>query len=157
MLSDTDDLMIQEFPIIISDADDSNVEGPVTIEEDAADEGQMASTEKEMEQCALSPCNSSDDTSENLCQPPNAAEFGVEISNVNMPTDGEFVPVPKKRKCKTKNICVTPGKPVKPSIPVPPSSPPSVPAMPALPLPLDMCLVGSAFPTYQRCAISTTA
>ncbi|EPQ13934.1 Acidic repeat-containing protein [Myotis brandtii] len=50
VLSDTDDFMIQEFPIIISDDDDSNVEGPVTTEEDAADEGQMASIEKEMEQ-----------------------------------------------------------------------------------------------------------
>ncbi|XP_014403170.1 PREDICTED: acidic repeat-containing protein isoform X2 [Myotis brandtii] len=109
VLSDTDDFMIQEFPIIISDDDDSNVEGPVTTEEDAADEGQMASIEKEMEQCALSLCNSSDDTGENLCQPPNAAEVEVEISDIKMSTDGEFVPVPRKRKCKTKNICVTPA------------------------------------------------
>lgn len=154
MLSDTDDSMIQEFPIIISDDDDSNMEGPVTTEEDAADEGQMASNGKEMEQCALSLCNSSDDTGENLCQPPNAAEVEVEISDIKMSTDG---PVPKKRKCKTKNICVTPGKPVKLSTPAPPSSPPSVPATPALPFPLDMCLVGSAFPTCQPCAISTAA
>ncbi|XP_059534661.1 germ cell nuclear acidic protein [Myotis daubentonii] len=147
VLSDTDDCMIQEFPIIISDDDDSNVEGPVTTEEDAADEGQMSSIEKEMEQCA-------DDTGENLCQPPNAAEVEVEISDIKMSTDG---PVPKKRKRKTKNICMTPGKPVKLSIPVPPSSPPSVPATPALPFPLDMCLVGSAFPTCQPCAISTAS
>nr|KAF6287356.1 hypothetical protein mPipKuh1_009956 [Pipistrellus kuhlii] len=115
VLSDIDDIMIHEFPIIISDDDDSNVEGPVTTEEDAADE--MASIEKKMDQCALSPCNSSH---ENLCQLPNAAKVEVDISDINMLTDGELVPVPRKRKCKTKNICVTPGKPVKPSTPYSP-------------------------------------
>ncbi|XP_016062863.1 PREDICTED: acidic repeat-containing protein [Miniopterus natalensis] len=113
VLSDTDEqFMIQEFPIIISDDDDdSNVEGPVIIEEDATDEVQIVSVEKEMEQFALSQCNSSDNTGENLCQLPNYAEVEVEISDINMSTDGELVPVveqPRKRKCKTKNICVTP-------------------------------------------------
>lgn len=113
VLYDTDNFTGQEFPIIISDDDDDSgdVEGPVIIEEEADDEGHIISIEKEMEQFALSQNNSSDDTGENLCQPSDVAEIEVEISDINT-SDEEPEPVveqPRKRKCKTKHICVTPA------------------------------------------------
>ncbi|XP_036127003.1 acidic repeat-containing protein [Molossus molossus] len=118
VLCDTDKFTGQELPIIISDDDDddddddsSDVEMDVIIEDDTADEGHIFSVEKEMEQFALSEYNSSDVTGENLSQPPDVAEIEVELSDINI-SDAELEPVeeqPRKRKCKTKNICTTPA------------------------------------------------
>ena len=111
----------QEMPIVISDGDDSDVEGPVVIEDSSSDDDQIASIKKEMMQFTISPPNSSA-TSRNPSQPLNDPEAELEIPGEKMPTDGKVLPVvdqPRKRKCKTKHLCVPPGKLVNPSIPVP--------------------------------------
>ncbi|XP_036913955.1 acidic repeat-containing protein [Sturnira hondurensis] len=100
----------QEMPIVISDDDDSDMEGPVIIEDSSADEDQVASMKKEMMQFTISPRNSSD-TSGNPNQPLNGAEAKLEIPGEKMPTDGKVLPVvdqPRKRTCKTKHLCVPP-------------------------------------------------
>ncbi|XP_057159208.1 germ cell nuclear acidic protein [Ursus arctos] len=79
------------------------------------------------------------DLGENLDQPPSGAEATVELE------DEEPAPVveqPRKRKSKTKNICVTPGKPLisRRSDLLNAPSPPCAPALPALPLPLPLDL-----------------
>ncbi|XP_008069111.2 acidic repeat-containing protein [Carlito syrichta] len=112
-------LTILEPPIIISDDDDdsNDLEVPMLIEGDLCDRGRIASSEKELDEFAVSQCNSLDDTGEqdfggNLHQPPNDPEANLEISNRKLPTDEKSVPVvkqPKKRKEKTKNICVPPA------------------------------------------------
>lgn len=129
MLSDTEEHpATKEPPIVITD-DDSDFEGPVLIiDEDSCDQGQTASEEKEMEVFNVSQRGSSHDAGElnlgeNLGQPPRGAEAEVEIA------DDKPAPVveqPRKRKSKTKNICVTPGKPVTsrtPNLLNPPCSP----------------------------------
>nr|XP_035962036.1 acidic repeat-containing protein [Halichoerus grypus] len=109
----------KEPPILITD-DDSDFEGPVLIiDEDSCDQGPTAPKEKEMEVFDVSQRNSSHDVGEpnlgepnlgeNVGQPVNGTEAAVEIS------DEEPAPVveqPRKRKSKTKNICVTRSKPV---------------------------------------------
>ncbi|XP_035581523.1 acidic repeat-containing protein [Zalophus californianus] len=112
VLSDTEEQPpTKEPPIVIID-DDSDFEGPVIIiDEDSCDQGQTASEEKEMEVFDVSQCNSSHyvgepNLGEDLGQSLSGAETTVEI------TDDEAAPVveqPRKRKRKTKNICVTPA------------------------------------------------
>ncbi|XP_032187747.1 acidic repeat-containing protein isoform X2 [Mustela erminea] len=112
VLSDTEEHpATKEPPIVITD-DDSDFEGPVLIiDEDSCDQGQTASEEKEMEVFNVSQSGSSNDAGElnlgeNLGQPPRGAEAEVEIA------DDKPAPVveqPRKRKSKTKNICVTPA------------------------------------------------
>uniref|UniRef100_G1MCJ8 Germ cell nuclear acidic peptidase n=1 Tax=Ailuropoda melanoleuca TaxID=9646 RepID=G1MCJ8_AILME len=101
----------KEPPILITD-DDSDFEGPVLIiDEDSCDEGQSTSQEKEMEVFDVSQHSSpldavEPDLGENFDQPPSGAEAAVEVA------DEEPAPVveqPRKRKSKTKNICVTPA------------------------------------------------
>ncbi|XP_038306204.1 acidic repeat-containing protein isoform X1 [Canis lupus familiaris] len=102
----------QEAPILITDDDSSDFEGPVLIiDEDSCDQGQAASNGNAMDISDVFQHNSSHgvgepNLGENLCQPPNVAEATVEIP------DEEPTPVveqPRKRKSKTKNICVTPA------------------------------------------------
>ncbi|XP_045644724.1 acidic repeat-containing protein [Ursus americanus] len=112
VLSDTEERApTKESPILIID-DDSDFEGPVLIiDEDSCDEGQSTSQEKEMEVFDISQHSSPHDAAEpdlgeNLDQPPSGAEATVELE------DEEPAPVveqPRKRKSKTKNICVTPA------------------------------------------------
>lgn len=145
VLSDTEERApTKESPILIID-DDSDFEGPVLIiDEDSCDEGQSTSQEKEMEVFDISQHSSPHDAAEpdlgeNLDQPPSGAEATVELE------DEEPAPVveqPRKRKSKTKNICVTPGKPLisRRSDLLNAPSPPCAPALPALPLPLPLDL-----------------
>lgn len=142
MLSDNEEQRrpAQEAPILITDDDSSDFEGPVLIiDEDSCDQGQAASNGNAMDISDVFQHNSSHgvgepNLGENLCQPPNVAEATVEIP------DEEPTPVveqPRKRKSKTKNICVTPGKPFKSRMPdlLNTSRPPSAPAVPAMPSP----------------------
>ncbi|XP_035872263.1 acidic repeat-containing protein [Phyllostomus discolor] len=122
------------MPIVIISDDDSDVDLPVIIEDSASDEDQLASIKREMMQFTISPRNSSDTPSQplsgnpsqplsgNPSQPLNDPEAKLEIPGEKMPTDGEVLPAvdqPKKRKCKTKHLCVPPGKLVNPSTPIP--------------------------------------
>ncbi|KAM9577043.1 germ cell nuclear acidic protein [Trichechus inunguis] len=120
--SDTDEqLTTRKLPFPLIDDDDSNdLEVPVLKEGNLCDEGQSSSSERELGEFAASQHNSSNDAGEqnlgeNLCQPSNAAEPTLEIADGKLSTDEEPEPVveqPKKKKDKTKNISVTPGKPV---------------------------------------------
>ncbi|XP_045328474.1 acidic repeat-containing protein [Leopardus geoffroyi] len=102
---------IDEPPIVISD-DDSDFEGPVMIIDDnLCGQGQSSSNEKEMEAFDVCQHNSSAGVAElgsgeNLCPPPGAAETEVEIANEE---PAPVVEQTRKRKSKTKNICVVPA------------------------------------------------
>ncbi|XP_008589296.1 PREDICTED: acidic repeat-containing protein [Galeopterus variegatus] len=111
---------IQEPPILITDDDDddndsSDLEGPVL--EDLCDQGQISSAEKELAELATFRRTSDagvgeQDFGKNLCQPPNGLKPNLEILDRKLPSDDEPVSVveqPKKRKEKTKNLCVTPA------------------------------------------------
>ncbi|KAF6090780.1 hypothetical protein HJG60_012169 [Phyllostomus discolor] len=114
----------EQMPIVIISDDDSDVDLPVIIEDSASDEDQLASIKREMMQFTISPRNSSDTPSQplsgnpsqplsgNPSQPLNDPEAKLEIPGEKMPTDGEVLPAvdqPKKRKCKTKHLCVPPA------------------------------------------------
>lgn len=149
MLSDTD-----ESSVIVIDDDDSDMEGPVIIEDDSCDEVQISSIKKEIEDFTISKHNASDDNGEQDVGEKlvNDPEAKLQISDTKMVTDEKVVAVaeqPRKRKCKGRNACVTPGKSIQPSTLVHPSvpRPPRVPALPALPFPLGICLVGYVLPT----------
>ncbi|XP_042830582.1 acidic repeat-containing protein [Panthera tigris] len=102
---------IDEPPIVISD-DDSDFEGPVMIiDDDLCGQGQSSSNEKEMEAFDVCQHNSSAGVAElgsgeNLCPPLGVAETEVEIPNEE---PAPVVEQPRKRKSKTKNICVVPA------------------------------------------------
>ncbi|VFV43478.1 Hypothetical predicted protein [Lynx pardinus] len=92
-------------------------------------QGQSSSNEKEMEAFDVCQHNSSAGVAElgdgeNLCPPPGVAETEVEIPNEE---PAPVVEQPRKRKSKTKNICVVPGKPVESSRPVPLNKPSTAP------------------------------
>ena len=156
-MSDTDEQPPQDSPILISDDDDdddrNDLEGPVLIEDDSCDEDQTPSNEKERDEFVISQNKSSHDVGkqdlgENVCQPPNDdPKAELEISKGKLSSDEEPVLVvaqPRKRKNKTKNISVTPGKPIKPSMPVPRRLAPQVGSL----SPGYVCLVESACPVY---------
>uniref|UniRef100_A0A8D1T4P9 SprT-like domain-containing protein n=1 Tax=Sus scrofa TaxID=9823 RepID=A0A8D1T4P9_PIG len=115
-VSDTDELLPQKLPIIISDDDDdSDLEW--LREDNSCDQGNVPSSEKKRDGFAVFQSKSSNDVGkqdlgENLCQPPNDhPQAKLEISDRKLSTDEEPVPVveqPRKRKNKTKNISVTP-------------------------------------------------
>lgn len=140
-MSDTDELLPQKLPIIISDDDDdSDLEW--LREDNSCDQGNVPSSEKKRDGFAVFQSKSSNDVGkqdlgENLCQPPNDhPQAKLEISDRKLSTDEEPVPVveqPRKRKNKTKNISVTPGKPIESS----------VPARLAVPFPQDMSVLSS--------------
>ncbi|XP_014650356.1 PREDICTED: acidic repeat-containing protein [Ceratotherium simum simum] len=131
VLSDTDEQPTTQEPLIlVIDDDESNdVEGPVIIEDDSCDQGQISSNEKEMDELLVSQRNSSGDVGEqnvgeNFGQPLNDREANLEISGRKLSSDEEPAPVveqPRKKKNKTKNLSMTPGKPIKPSMVVPPN------------------------------------
>lgn len=134
--------MDSESPIIITSDEDSDEDGLLTIEGVSSDDDQINSIKKDMMHFTISPRNSSDIASESLsenpsqslsenpCEPPseNPSEPSsedsseLEIPGEKVPADEEARPEgdqPKKRKCKTKHLCVPPGKLVNPSAPVP--------------------------------------
>ncbi|XP_006868618.1 PREDICTED: acidic repeat-containing protein [Chrysochloris asiatica] len=108
--SDTDaQLITRKFPLLFIDDKhaDNCLDGSVLKEGNLCDEGESALIEKQLSEMAISERNDDGEqnTGENLCQPPNAAE--------KLSTDEEPKPVveqPKKRKNKTKHISVTPAK-----------------------------------------------
>ncbi|XP_012498337.1 PREDICTED: acidic repeat-containing protein [Propithecus coquereli] len=117
-LLDIDDEPTIMEPLVLEEDDDSNdLKDPVLKEGDSCDQGQAASDEKELEEPTVSQPNASDDAGEqdlagNLSQPPNDPEANLKISNRKMSTDEEPKTVaeqPRKRKQKTKHICVPPA------------------------------------------------
>lgn len=133
MLPDTD-----KPPVIVTRKDGRDVKGTMTVDED-----QILSIVKELEKFTISKPNATDDIAEKFLNDPVAR---LQISDREIATDAEHEAVvqqPSKRRCKTKNLCVIPGKPIKPGMLVPLNvpSPPSVPALPALPFPLDMSVL----------------
>ncbi|XP_024900205.1 acidic repeat-containing protein isoform X2 [Pteropus alecto] len=166
VLSDTDEPpvlepTILEPPIVISDDDDSDVEGPVMILDDSCDKEQDASVGEEVKEVAVSKSSSADDAGEKQLggKAPADPEATPEVSEEKTVSEGKtstgealepMMGQPRKRKCKTKNTCATPGKPIKPSLLVPPNvpSPPSVPARPASPFPPGMS-VSSGLPVLS--------
>ncbi|KAG8508208.1 Acidic repeat-containing protein [Galemys pyrenaicus] len=106
---------IQDLPIVITDDESSDLEGPIIIE-DSCDLDEMSSSEKEMNGLSTSQSSSSGNAGEqhlgeNLCQLPNDAEANLEASDGKL-SDEEPAPVveqPRKRKNKTKNISVAPA------------------------------------------------
>lgn len=112
MTSDT-----AEHPVITTEDDSSDLEDPVALEDVSCDEDQISSMQKEIEEFTISKYNASDDIDkedidENPLKDP-AAKW--QTSHIKMLTDEDVVIAaeqPKKRKCKIKNICVTPGKPI---------------------------------------------
>lgn len=144
MLPDTGEQPSSKEPaiLVIDDDDSIEVQSPIIIEDDSCDQAQISSNEKEMDGFAVSQCNSSggvgeQNLGENLCQSTSDPEANLEIEGGKLSADEEPVFVmeqPRKRKDKTKNVSVTPGKPIKPSTPVPP-------CMPAMPFPLDMSVL----------------
>ncbi|XP_057573617.1 germ cell nuclear acidic protein [Hippopotamus amphibius kiboko] len=117
-VSDTEEPPRPEPPIIVIDDDSSDLEGPVIIEDDSCDEGQIPSDEKKGDESALSQCEASPDAGkqdlvENLCQPTNTdPKAKLESADEKLSTDEEPVRVvgqQMKRKSKTKHIPVTPA------------------------------------------------
>lgn len=157
MLSDSDEPpvlkpIILEPPIVISDDDDSDVEGSVVILEDSCDKEPDSSVGEEAKELDISKSNSADDGGEQ--QPGGDPEATPAVSKGKTVSEGKpstaealepTVEQPRKRKCKTKNTCVTPGKPITPRMLVPLNvpSPPSVPARPASPFPQGMSVSSS--------------
>ncbi|XP_039697627.1 germ cell nuclear acidic protein isoform X3 [Pteropus medius] len=166
VLSDTDEPpvlepTILEPPIVISDDDDSDVEGSVMILDDSCEKEQDSSVGEEVKEVAVSKSSSADDAGEKQLggKAPADPEATPEVSEEKTVSEGKtstgeaLEPMkgqPRKRKCKTKNTCATPGKPIKPSLLVPPNvpSPPSVPARPASPFPPGMS-VSSGLPVLS--------
>nr|XP_012591642.1 acidic repeat-containing protein isoform X2 [Microcebus murinus] len=114
-LFDIDDEPIIMEPLVLEEDDESNdLKDPVLKEGDSCDQGQTACDEEELDESAVSQHNASDDVAEqdlggSLGQPPSDPGANLEISDGKMPTDEEpesVVEQPRKKKQKTKNICV---------------------------------------------------
>ena len=146
-VSDTKKQLTQEAPIVITDDDD--LEKPVVTENDSCDQNKIVKVEEEKDEFAvlqhkLSSAAGKQSLLKNLCQLPNDdPKAKPEILDRKLSTDEEPMPVveqPRKRKNKTKNITMPPGKPIKPSMSVPLTKPSatSVPARLAVPFPPDM-------------------
>ncbi|ELW48656.1 Acidic repeat-containing protein [Tupaia chinensis] len=112
--------VILEPPILISDDEDDNInlEGPILIEEDSCDEGQnftKGKAPKAPNMLAVSQptCDVAEQGLGKSPSPkPNDREANSEITGKNLPTNEEPAPVveqPRKRKQKSKNICVEPA------------------------------------------------
>lgn len=143
MSSNTERPAVSEPPVVISDDENDFEISVVVIDDDdlCCQDQNSSSNEREVEVFSASQLNSSLavgelDGGENLCPLPGVAETEVEI------LDEEPTPVvepPRKRKKKTKNTCVVPGKPVRSSRPVPPNKPSPPPPVPALGHPCLPC------------------
>nr|KAF6435892.1 hypothetical protein HJG63_012603 [Rousettus aegyptiacus] len=121
VLSDSDEPpvlkpIILEPPIVISDDDDSDVEGSVVILEDSCDKEPDSSVGEEAKELDISKSNSADDGGEQ--QPGGDPEATPAVSKGKTVSEGKpstaealepTVEQPRKRKCKTKNTCVTPA------------------------------------------------
>ncbi|XP_039697631.1 germ cell nuclear acidic protein isoform X7 [Pteropus medius] len=125
VLSDTDEPpvlepTILEPPIVISDDDDSDVEGSVMILDDSCEKEQDSSVGEEVKEVAVSKSSSADDAGEKQLggKAPADPEATPEVSEEKTVSEGKtstgeaLEPMkgqPRKRKCKTKNTCATPG------------------------------------------------
>lgn len=148
-VSDTKKQLTEEPPIVISD-DDDDLEKPAVID-NSCDQDKTAKIE-EKDECAVlqhkfSSAAGNQSLQKNLCQLPNDdPKDKLEILDGKLSTNEDPIPVveqPRKRKNKTKNITVPPGKPIKPSMSVPLTKPSatSVPARLAVPFPPDMSVL----------------
>ncbi|XP_039697629.1 germ cell nuclear acidic protein isoform X5 [Pteropus medius] len=125
VLSDTDEPpvlepTILEPPIVISDDDDSDVEGSVMILDDSCEKEQDSSVGEEVKEVAVSKSSSADDAGEKQLggKAPADPEATPEVSEEKTVSEGKtstgeaLEPMkgqPRKRKCKTKNTCATPA------------------------------------------------
>ena len=143
-VSDTKKQLIKEPPIVISDDDD--LKKPAVID-NSYDWDKIVKIEEKDEivvlQHKFSSAAGNQSLQKNLCQLQNDdPKDKPEILDGKLSTNEDPVPVveqPRKRKNKTKNITVPPGKPIKPSVSVPLTKPSatSVPARLAVPFPPD--------------------
>ena len=119
-LSGTNKQLTNEPPIIIDDEDD-DLENPVVIKDGSCDQDRIVKQEKKDEftvtQHKLSSVAGKQNLLKNRRQLPNDdRKAKPEILDRKLSTNGKPMPVveqPRKRKYKTKNITVPPGKPIK--------------------------------------------
>lgn len=145
MLSDTEEPPILEPKvltplIIISDDDDNDVEGPVMILDDKEPESSIGKGVKKLKISKSSSLTDDPETTPQVSK--RRMVFKGKKSTDDSPTP-TAMGQPRKKRCKTKNLSVTPGKPIKPSMLVPPNVPSlhSVPARPASPFPPSMSVL----------------
>lgn len=120
-LSGTSKQLTNESPICILDDEDDDLENPVVIKDGSCDQDKIVKKkEKEDEftvtQHKLSSVAGKQNLLKNHHQLPNDRKAKPEILDRKLSTNGKPMPVveqPRKRKYKTKNITVPPGKPIK--------------------------------------------